>query len=54
MPLQTSALDTDLYQLTMLQCYFRANLREEAVFEFFVRRLPRGATFWWPPGWSKC
>ena len=45
MPLQTSALDTDLYQLTMLQCYFRANLREEAVFEFFVRRLPRARNF---------
>jgi nicotinate phosphoribosyltransferase len=45
MPLDTSALATDLYQLTMLQCYFRANMREEAVFEFFVRRLPRGRNF---------
>ncbi|MEM1126047.1 MAG: nicotinate phosphoribosyltransferase [Bacteroidota bacterium] len=34
-----SALFTDLYQLTMLQAYEAAGLREEAVFDLFVRRL---------------
>lgn len=38
------ALLTDLYQLTMLQGYLEAGMEGEAVFEFFVRRLP--------PGWS--
>jgi len=38
------ALLTDLYQLTMLQGYLEAGMTETAVFEFFVRRLP--------PGWS--
>ena len=36
----TGALLTDLYQLTMLNAYFRAGMRDTAVFEFFVRRLP--------------
>jgi nicotinate phosphoribosyltransferase len=31
---------TDLYQLTMAQAYFEERLREEAVFELFVRELP--------------
>lgn len=35
----TSALYTDLYQLTMLQAYFREEMTEEAVFDLFVRRL---------------
>jgi len=34
------ALLTDLYQLTMLQAYFDHGMNEDAVFEFFVRRLP--------------
>ena len=34
-----AALFTDLYQLTMLQAYFREGMREEAVFDLFVRRL---------------
>jgi len=34
------ALLTDLYQLTMLQAYFDRKMNEDAVFEFFVRRLP--------------
>ncbi|RMF60033.1 MAG: nicotinate phosphoribosyltransferase [Bacteroidetes bacterium] len=34
-----AALFTDLYQLTMLQAYFREGLDEEAVFDLFVRRL---------------
>ncbi len=35
-----SALLTDLYMLTMLEGYFAQGMRETAVFEFFVRRLP--------------
>lgn len=40
-----SALLTDLYQLTMLQGYFRAGMTGEAVFELFTRRLPSGRNF---------
>ncbi len=43
--LQTTPLLTDLYQLTMLDAYFRAGMQETAVFEFFVRRLPAGRGF---------
>ena len=39
------ALLTDLYQLTMLQGYFRTGMRETAVFEFFARRLPPARGF---------
>ncbi len=35
-----SPLLTDLYQLTMLQAYIARGMHAEAVFEFFVRRLP--------------
>jgi len=35
----TSALYTDLYQLTMLQAYHREGMHEPAVFDLFVRRL---------------
>lgn len=34
------ALLTDLYQLTMAHAYFEEGMRETAVFELFVRRLP--------------
>jgi nicotinate phosphoribosyltransferase len=34
------ALLTDLYQLTMLQGYYRERMRDTAVFELFVRKLP--------------
>lgn len=40
-----SALLTDLYQLTMLKAYWEYGLHETAVFEFFVRRLPRNRNF---------
>jgi nicotinate phosphoribosyltransferase len=40
MPLASSALLTDLYQLTMLQGYFEQGMEETAVFELFVRTLP--------------
>jgi nicotinate phosphoribosyltransferase len=35
----------DLYQLTMLQAYWQGGMNEIAVFEFFVRRLPRQRGF---------
>ncbi|MGY6214760.1 nicotinate phosphoribosyltransferase [Methylolobus aquaticus] len=39
------ALLTDLYQLTMLQGYFRESLTETASFEFFIRSLPSSRNF---------
>ena len=44
-PSPQSALLTDLYQLTMLQTYVEQGMEEPAVFEFFVRKLPRGRSF---------
>jgi nicotinate phosphoribosyltransferase len=41
----SSALLTDLYQLTMLQGYFDQGMEETAVFEFFVRKLPAQRNF---------
>ena len=37
-----AALFTDLYALTMLQAYFHEGMEDVAVFDFFVRRLPKG------------
>jgi nicotinate phosphoribosyltransferase len=45
MPLESSALLTDLYQLTMLYGYFRHGMDAPAVFELFVRKLPSGRNF---------
>ncbi|HKQ12684.1 MAG TPA: nicotinate phosphoribosyltransferase [Steroidobacteraceae bacterium] len=36
---------TDLYQLTMLDAYYRLVMNERAVFEFSVRRLPHARNF---------
>jgi nicotinate phosphoribosyltransferase len=36
---ETSALYTDLYQLTMLQAYWREGMDQTAVFDLFIRRL---------------
>ena len=44
-PGRSDPLLVDLYQLTMLQAYFDAGMHETAVFEFFVRRLPRNRSF---------
>ena len=41
----SSALLTDLYQLTMLQGYFDRGMAETAVFEFFVRKFPAQRNF---------
>ena len=38
---ENSALLTDMYQLTMLQGYYEQGMEETAVFEFFVRKLPK-------------
>jgi len=40
-----SPLLTDLYELTMLQSYFDGSMHDEAVFEFFFRRLPPTRNF---------
>ncbi len=45
MTAETSLLLTDLYQLTMLDSYWRRGMAETAVFEFFVRSLPPGRGF---------
>jgi nicotinate phosphoribosyltransferase len=44
-PASTSVLLTDLYQLTMAHAYFELDMHETAVFELFVRRLPRTRRF---------
>ncbi|VVM05933.1 nicotinate phosphoribosyltransferase [Methylacidimicrobium cyclopophantes] len=45
MNLESTILLTDLYELTMLQGYFHAGMNETAVFEFFVRKLPKNRNF---------
>jgi nicotinate phosphoribosyltransferase len=44
-PVTESALLTDLYQLSMLQAYLDAGMTDTAVFELFVRKLPKGRNF---------
>jgi nicotinate phosphoribosyltransferase len=39
------ALLTDLYQLTMMQAYWREGMGESAVFTMFVRRLPESRNY---------
>src|SRR5436305_14832173 len=41
----TSVLLTDLYQLNMIQAYLDRGETKAAVFEFFVRKLPRDRGF---------
>lgn len=45
LPPESSALLTDLYQLTMLYGYVRHGMDAPAVFELFVRKLPPGRNF---------
>jgi nicotinate phosphoribosyltransferase len=45
MPLESSPLLTDLYQLTMLYGYFRHGMQAPALFELFARKLPPGRNF---------
>jgi nicotinate phosphoribosyltransferase len=42
---ENSALLTDMYQLTMLQGYYEQGMEEIAVFEFFVRKLPKNRAY---------
>lgn len=44
-PPRPDPLAVDLYQLTMLQGYFEQKMEETAVFEFFIRRLPKNRSF---------
>ncbi len=39
------ALLTDLYELTMMQAYYRESMTDTAVFSLFFRRLPAGRNF---------
>ena len=41
----SSPLLTDHYQLMMLESYLEQDMQETAVFELFVRKLPRGRNF---------
>jgi nicotinate phosphoribosyltransferase len=43
--MENSALLTDMYQLTMLQGYYEQSMEELAVFEFFVRKLPKNRAY---------
>jgi nicotinic acid phosphoribosyltransferase len=40
-----AALLTDLYELTMLQAYWRERMRDEAAFSLFARKLPPQRNF---------
>jgi nicotinate phosphoribosyltransferase len=40
-----ASLLTDLYELTMLDAYYRLGMEKQAVFEFAVRRLPHARNF---------
>ena len=50
MDIRTSILLTDLYQLTMLQGYMEQGMEETAVFEFFVRKMPKQRGFFMAAG----
>ena len=43
--MNNNILLTDLYELTMLQAYAEHRMSATAVFEFFVRKLPRQRNF---------
>jgi putative nicotinate phosphoribosyltransferase len=38
-------LTTDLYELTMAAAYFDSHIKDNAIFELFIRRLPRNRSF---------
>lgn len=38
----SEALRTDLYQLTMMQAYWKSDHNPEATFDYFVRKIPSG------------
>lgn len=39
----SDALRTDLYQLTMMQAYWKSGHKPEATFDYFVRKIPAGS-----------
>jgi nicotinate phosphoribosyltransferase len=39
----SDALRTDLYQLTMMQAYWKSRHNPEATFDYFVRKIPSGS-----------
>ena len=39
------ALSTDLYELTMMAGYYAADMTERATFELYVRELPANRSF---------
>ena len=50
MDIRSSALLTDLYQLTMLQGYMEQGMEGTAVFEFFTRKMPKQRGFFMAAG----
>lgn len=44
-PYDDAAIFTDLYQLSMLQSYHRQEMRDQAVFSLFFRKLPETRNF---------
>jgi nicotinate phosphoribosyltransferase len=38
-------LTTDLYELTMAAAYFESGIRERAIFELFIRKLPKNRSY---------
>ena len=50
MNVASETLLTDLYELTMAQAYLAQQMTGEAVFEFFVRKLPAGRNFFMAAG----
>jgi len=50
----TSPLLADLYQLTMLNGYIEEGMADEAVFEFYVRKLPESRGFLLAAGLESC
>src|SRR5688572_28471745 len=40
-----AALLTDLYELTILQSYFHEGMNDTAVFDLFIRRLPKNRNY---------
>ena len=50
MNIRESLLLTDLYQLTMLQSYLEQGMEETAVFEFYIRHMPKERGFFLSAG----
>ena len=44
---------TDLYELTMMQGYFKTHSDESVIFDVFYRKTPATAVMPSPPVWSR-